>query len=107
MKRYHTWVILNADGKEAWGGIFAGGQVPVLSVLPKPATLEGIAQAECVFMVAWKDLTDLQQDAILEKLSKCFNASKDAVLKEILRLGLPLREKYTSGSATGRLEHFL
>ncbi|MCW4046155.1 MAG: hypothetical protein NWE99_01130 [Candidatus Bathyarchaeota archaeon] len=107
MKRYRTWAYLNAEGKQAWGDIFPNGAVPVQSMLPQTATLEGIEAAERVFIVAWKDLTPQQQDAILEKLSKQHKASKDAILKDITKKGLPLREKYTDGSGTTRLGFFV
>ncbi len=107
MRRYQTWVYLNGEGKQAWGDIFPDGAVPVQSMLPQTATLEGIEATERVFLVAWKDLTAQQQDAILEKLSKRHSASKDAILKDITKKGLPLREKYTDGSGTTRLEFFV
>jgi hypothetical protein len=60
-----------------------------------------------VFLVDWKELTAQQQDAILEKISKRFGASKEVILKDVLKVGLPLREKFTEGGGTIRLELFL
>ena len=63
------------------------------SIIAQAATLEGIAKTERVFLVDWKALTAQQQDAVLEKLSKRSGAAKDVILKDILKIGLPLLEK--------------
>jgi hypothetical protein len=97
---------LNAEGKAAWGDVFPDGEVPVQSIIAQPATLEGIDMPERVFLVDWKELTAQQQDAILEKISKRTSASKDAILKDVLKVGLPLRAKYTDSCGTSRLELF-
>jgi hypothetical protein len=68
--------------------------------------LEGIKRPEGVFFVDWKEQTAQQQDAILEKISKRSGSSKDVILKEVLKVGLPLREKYIEGCGTSRLELF-
>ena len=107
MRKYPTWAYLNAEGKAVWGDAFPEGEVPVQSIIAKSATLEGIDKAERVFLVDWKELTALQQDAILEKLSKRSGAGKELILKDVLKVGLPLREKYTSGCGTSRLELFI
>lgn len=106
MRKYDTWANLNAEGKKHWGDIFPDGVVPVKSIIEIPARLKGVSGTEKVYMVDWKELTKQQQDAILEKLNKCSGAPKDEILKEILKVGLPLREKYTSGSGTTRTELF-
>jgi hypothetical protein len=98
---------LNAEGKAVWGDAFPEGEVPVHSIIAQSATLEGINKTEKVFLVDWKELTALQQDAVLEKLSKRSGASKDVILKDVLKIGLPLREKYTEGCGTSRLELFI
>jgi hypothetical protein len=98
---------LNAEGKALWGNIFPDGEVPVQSIIAQSATLEGIDKPERVFLVDWKELTAEQQDAVLEKLSKRSGASKPAILKDVLKIGLPLREKYTEGCGTGRLGLFV
>jgi len=98
---------LNAEGKAVWGDVFPDGEVPVQSIIAQSATLEGIDKPERVFLVDWKELTAQQQDAVLEKISKRSGASKDVILKEVLRVGLPLREKYTEGCGTSRLGLFI
>ena len=107
MKKYKTWASLNSEGKAVWGDVFPEGEVPVQSIIAQAATLEGIAENEKVFLVDWKELTAQQQDAVLEKLSKRSGAAKDVILKDILKIGLPLREKYTDGCGTTRMELFL
>jgi hypothetical protein len=59
-----------------------------------------------VFLVYWKELTAQQQDAVLDKLCKRSGARKDVILKDVLKIGLPLRKKYTEGCGTSRLGLF-
>lgn len=106
MRQYRTWAYLNAEGKTLWGDIFPDGEVPIQSIITQPATLQGIDQPEKVFLVDWKELTAQQQDCILEKISKRCGASKDVILRDVLKVGLPLRSKYTKGCGTSRLELF-
>lgn len=106
MKKYRTWAYLNSEGKTVWGNVFPEGEVPIQSIVAQPATLEGIDGTERVFLVDWKELNVQQQDAILEKLSKRSGASKEVILKDVLKVGLPLREKYTEGCGTSRLGLF-
>ena len=106
MKKYRTWAYLNSEGKTVWGNVFQEGEVPIQSIIAQPATLEGINGTERVFLVDWKELNVQQQDAIIEKLSKRSGASKEVILKDVLKVGLPLREKYTEGCGTSRLGLF-
>ena len=107
MRKYQTWAYLNAEGKAVWGDVFLDGEVPVQSIIAQPAALEGIDKTERVFLVDWKELTTQQQDAVLEKLSKRSGASKDIILKDVQKIGLPLREKYTDSCGTTRLGLFV
>lgn len=106
MRQYKTWANLNDEGKKVWGDIFPDGEVPVRSIIAQPARLEGAGE-ERVFIVEWRDLNSGQQDAILERLSKKSGAPKEVILQDILKIGLPLREKYTNGSGTTRLGLFI
>lgn len=106
MRKYRAWACLNAEGKAVLGDVFLDGEVPIQSIIPQTANLEGIDGIEKVFLVDWKELTAQQQDAVLEKISKRFGASKEVILKDILKVGLPLREKLTEGGGTIRLELF-
>lgn len=107
MRKYKTWTSLNAEGKTVWGDVFPDGEVPVQSIISQSATLEGVDKTERVFIVDWKELTVQQQDAVLEKLSKRSGASKNVILKDVLKIGLPLREKYTDSCGTTRLGLFI
>ena len=107
MRKYETWASLNGEGKAVWGDVFPEGEVPVQSIIAQSATLEGIDKTERVFLVDWKELTAQQQDAVLEKLSKRSGASKTVILKDVLKIGLPLREKYTDSCGTTRLWLFV
>jgi hypothetical protein len=107
LRKYKTWASLNGEGKAVWGDVFPDGEVPVQSIIAQPATLEGVTKTERVFLVDWKELTAQQQDAVLEELSKRSGAAKDVILKDILKIGLPLREKYTDGCGTARLGLFV
>ena len=106
MRKYLTWAYLSAEGKKAWGDVFLDGEVPILSIIAQSTTLEGISKTERVFLVDWKELTAQQQDSILEKISRRSGASKDVILKDVLKVGLPLRSKYTEGCGTSRMELF-
>ena len=86
---------MNLDGKLEWGEVFPDGKVPVQTIGTQKPILEGAKDVESVFTVNWKELTPRQQQAIIEKLSKQSDATKEAVLTDILRIELPLRRKYT------------
>jgi len=95
LTKYRTWVRLNVEGKRLWGDAFPDGIVPVQNIATQHAKLEGIKDAESVFTVNWKALTTEQQQTIIEKLSEQSGATKDEILKDILKVGFPLRRKYT------------
>jgi hypothetical protein len=101
------WAYLNAEGKAIWGDVFSDGEIPIQSIIPQPATSEGVDRIERVFLVNWKELTAELQDAVLKKLSNRSGAGKDVILKDVLKIGLPLREKYTEGVGTSRLGLFV
>ena len=102
MNKYAAWARLNPQGKRLWGNIFSDGVVPVQNIATQHARLEGIKDVESVFTVNWKELTQEQQQAILERLSERTGATKETILKEILKAGLPLRRRYTAGCGTNR-----
>ena len=107
MRKYRTWAYLNTEGKVVWGDVFPEGEAPIQSIIAQPASLENINSTARVFLVDWKELTIQQQNAILEKISTRSGATKDVILKEVLKIGLPLREKYAEGCGTSRLGLFL
>lgn len=101
---YRTWAQLNLEGRRAWGDVFPDGKVPILSIAAQQAKLEGIKDPESVFAVDWNELSEWQQQAVLEKLSSQSGASKQAILKEIQKVGLPLRRKYIQSAGTNRIQ---
>ena len=106
MNKYPTWARLNPEGKRIWGNIFPDGLVPVQSIATQHARLEGIKDIESVFTIDWKELTKGQQQDILENLSERTGATKEAIVKEILKAGLPLRRRYTATCGTNRMRFF-
>lgn len=100
------WVFLNDEGKRVWGGIFPDGKVPVCSFSFHNATLEG-ASAERVILVNWAALSPSQKDSVLGKISERSGAPKEAILKDVLKIGLPLRESYTTGVVAAELRFFI
>lgn len=107
MRKYKTWASLSSEGKQAWGDIFPEGVIPIQSIIPLQVTLEGIKKPQRVFLVDWKELTAQQQDLTLNKLCKRSGATKEEILKDILKIGLPLQEKYTDSCGTSRMELFV
>ena len=101
------WVCLNDEGKRVWGDVFPDGKVPVCSMNFHDATLEGVGGKERVILVSWAALSSAQKDGVLAKISKRCGAPKDAILKDILKIGLPLRERYTTGIVAAELRFFI
>ena len=95
MTNYRTWARLNLEGRREWGEVFPDGKVPVQSIVTQHPILEDAKDVESVFTVNWKELTPWQQQVIIEKLSKQSGATKETILNDILRIGLPLRRTYT------------
>jgi len=63
--------------------------------------------SERVILVNWAALSSVQKDAVLAKISERCEAPKDTILKDILRIGLPLRESCTTGTVTAELRFFI
>jgi hypothetical protein len=101
------WVCLNEAGKRIWGDVFSDCKVPVSSFDFQEAKLDGLANSERVILVNWSALSLQQKDAILAKISERSGASKEAILKDILEIGLPLRQRYTTGVVAAELRFFI
>jgi hypothetical protein len=82
--------LLNEEGKKIWGYVFPDGEVPVKTISPIDAQIEGLGKTQ-VYVVDWAALAIDEREAILEHLKARFGDSKDAVETEILKSGLPLR----------------
>jgi hypothetical protein len=99
------WVWLNEEGKRMWGGVFPDGKVPVCSNFQE-ASLEGGGTERVVF-VNWAVLTKRRKKAVLARISVQSGASEDDILKDILKIGLPLRERYTTHTVAAELRFFI
>lgn len=97
------WAHLNAEGKRYWSDIFPDGKVTIKSIATQQARVEGVKDPESVFAVDWKVLSERQQQAILKKLSQN-GTSKQAVLKELQSVGLPLQRKHIQSMGTDRMQ---
>jgi hypothetical protein len=79
----------------------------VKSIATQRAKLDGIRNVESVFTVDWKELTEWQQQAILEKLSQQSGKTEEAILKDISKVGFPIRRAHVVSCGTNRMELFL
>ena len=101
------WVCLNDAGIRVWGDVFPDGKVPVCSLDFQEANLEGAGGSERVILFNWAGLSSIQKDAVLIKISERSVASKEEILKDIKKVGLPLRERYTTGVVAAELRFFI
>ena len=104
MVDYRTWARLNFEGKKEWGDVFQDGKVPVKSIATQQTKLGGNKDPESVFTVDWKELTQWQQETILDKLSQENGVAKETILKDILKAGLPLRRNLIVSCGTNQVE---
>jgi hypothetical protein len=88
------WVRLNDAGMRVWGNVFPDGKVPVCSFTFQEAKLG--SRVERVILVAWNLLSKEEKAGVLAKISEKSGHPKDEILKDILRIGLPLRESFTT-----------
>lgn len=106
--KFHHWCYLNDEGKTLYGVVFPDGIVPVKVMIPQKARLEGELEVQQVYKIDWNQLTDKQQDQILEITSKKFDASKQIIRKQFEKDGfIPLRGKYVSGAGTDQMGLFM
>jgi hypothetical protein len=82
---------LSLSGKEEWGGIFLYGRIPIHRISVQKIMFETFADPESVMAVDWKQLSEEQREAILERLRQQGTASLEAVLADMLKFGLPIR----------------
>lgn len=85
---------LNQEGMGVWGDVFPKGNIPVMELWPSVRQLGG--SGALVFLVNWKALREEERQGILEKLSQKFKASKEDIEADILKIGLPLSDKYVN-----------
>jgi hypothetical protein len=104
---YRTWVRLNTQARAEWSEIFSDGRVPIQIIASQKARLASNADPESVFTIDWQVLTKVQQEAILEKLSQQSALSKEMLLKDILKVGLPLRRSLIVSCGINETEFYL
>jgi hypothetical protein len=104
---YRTWVRLNTQARAEWCEIFSDGRVPVQNIASQKAKLASNADPESVFTVDWQELTEFQQEAIIEKLSQQSAVAKEILLKDILKIGLPLRRSLIVSCGINETEFYL
>jgi hypothetical protein len=104
---YRTWARLSFEGKQEWGDIFRDGKVPIQSIAIQQAKFGDNRDPESVFSVNWKELTLWQQEAVLDKLNQQSGVAKEVILKEILKVGLPLRRNLIFSCGTNQVELYL
>jgi hypothetical protein len=103
---YRNWARLNLEGRKEWGEIFPYGKVPIKNVAVQRVNLEGNKDPELAYTVEWKELAPWQQEAVVERLRTQSGDTKENILREILRVGLPLQRKYIQSAGTKGLELF-
>jgi hypothetical protein len=82
------WALLNERGRRRWGKTFPFGSVPILCTPTQKITFRANFDPESVIKVNWSSLSIGQQQAALVRLSRWSKKSEDAVLADILRVGL-------------------
>jgi hypothetical protein len=100
------FTMLNDEGKRLWGDVFLDGNVPVQSIAQTFAKLGG-AGTQPIYKVDWPSLTPSQQEAVIKKLSLCFQDKPEVIRATIEKDGfIPLRASLTCGAAAD-MRHLL
>ena len=81
--------------------------VPFCSMSFQQANLHGTVGSERAILVNWVALSSAQKDAVLTKISQRSGTAKEVILKDILKVGLPLRERYTTSVVAAELRFFI
>ncbi len=89
MTNYRTWAQLNLKGKEMWSGVFFDGLVPIKTIAAQKVTFDAISDPDSVFSIDWKELTEGQQQVIIEKISQN-RRPKEEILSQIEQSSVPL-----------------
>lgn len=102
---FRMWATLNDEGKKVWGDVFPDGKVPVMSMSFHEAKVG--PNTKRVVLVSWNVLSKLQKYAVLTKISEKSGVSEEVILKDIEKIGLPLRESLTTGIIAAELRYFI
>ena len=104
-RRFRHWAFLNSEGKRVFGDVFPDGLVPVVSLVPGVAVIGGVE--ERIYLVFHEEMSEDQLSGFVKLLAAKFGATEVAVMAQMLRVRIPLREKYTDGAATDGLPLFI
>lgn len=106
-RRFKHWAYLNDEGMKDWGCVFPDGKVPVLSMIPSQAKLQGLPGTDEVYMVYLDELTLEQFEKIVDIWEKKSGEKKEIISREIKKIGLPLRVSQTRGAGTDHSGFFI
>jgi len=104
-RRFRHWAFLNSEGKKVFGDVFPDGMVPVVSMIPGVAVIGGVE--ERIYLVFHEEMSEDQISRLVKKLAKFFKAPEVDVMAQMLRVRIPLREKYTDGASTDGVALFV
>lgn len=86
---------LNEEGMKIWGSVFPNREVPLKGIQSFKADLDKRGETE-VYLVDWAWLSQEKRDHVLGILQRKFGSSRETILEEINRNGLPLRASLVS-----------
>lgn len=104
-RKFKHWITLNKKGLELYGHIFQRRDIPVVSMVPTIAKIEGRPQR--TYLIYHEELTPEEIEAMLKDLSKRFHASKAEIKPELEANRVPIREMYVSSAGTNHPGFFL
>lgn len=89
-------VNLNEDGMKKYGSCFPDGKVPVKTIMPQDATLEGKTGVQRVYLVPFHRLKDEQFNKVAAIIAEKNNSPLDEVKDYLGRLcNIPLPVELT------------
>lgn len=105
MTNYRTWARLNLKGKETWGAVFFDDLVPIKPIAAQRVTFDARSDPESVFSMDWTQLTEEQQQVIIEKISQ--KRSEEEVISQIAKSSVPLPRSHVLWLGVGDKTFFV
>jgi hypothetical protein len=91
MEQFDFWVIINDERKENFEKLFGTNRVPIESPVPVRANTP---QGEKIFyQLNMRFLTPERKERVVEDLSKKFHLTKEFVLENLPKIGVPIEDK--------------
>ncbi len=107
-KNYKSWGSLTEIGIQEWGHVFPDNLVPLKSIIPLRATLEGKPGIHDVYMVDVLMLTVTQYNLILERISERSGFDVEDIKKDFDSDGfIPMSSKWIGISGTSEIHMFI